>query len=506
MVLGSFAAAAVPLVIVSSLVNVPRIEDELTTKTEPILAASGVDGLRVDFSGQDATIRCDAPLGIAQRRELQAEVEGIRGVRVAEFEPRCTSGAPPAPSGTTSPPEATTTSSSTTTSVVPTTAAPEPVAADLVTTLAGNPDYSTLVGLIADADLADTLAGGEFTVFAPTNAAFEAVPAEQLAALQADPDLLRAVLQHHVVPGIVPSADLVAGPLDTAAGDQVTIAVDGGAITVDGAAVTAPDIQADNGIVHGIDTVLLPVGSVAAAAYNDGRYVLTGTVASEGQRQALVSAAGSVVAPENVVDELQVVAGMAIDDDTVARLGQLIAATPPNLVSGEAGWDGRQLYARGVYLDDSTGDAFQAIADAAGASTDLEARPQGAACDTEGLRSQLNSIVVDQPIQFAPGSADIQPASAATLDRVAVVATECAGVVITVEGHTDSDGADATNQSLSERRAQAVLDALVQRGVPEGQLASQGFGETQLLPAGAQPGSEDKVASRRVEFQVVVSQ
>jgi uncharacterized surface protein with fasciclin (FAS1) repeats/outer membrane protein OmpA-like peptidoglycan-associated protein len=504
MVLGSFAAAAVPLVIVSSVVNVPRIEDELTIKSQRLLAASGLDGLRVDFSGQDGTIRCDAPLGISQRRELQARVEGIRGVRIAEFDPRCESGVPPLPAGTTSAPEATTTSAPTT-SVAPTTVL-EPAAEDLVTTLAADPDYSTLVALINAAGLADTLAGSRFTVFAPTDAAFAAVPAEQLAALRADLDLLRGVLQHHVVPGVVPAADLVAGPLDTAAGDQVTIAVDGESITVDGATVIAPDIEADNGLVHGIDTVLLPAGDIAVAAFTDGRYVLSGTVASEEQRRALVSAAGSVLAPENVIDELQVVTGTAIDDDTVARLGQLIAGTPPNLVSGEAGWNGRQLYARGVYLDDSTGDAFRRIADAAGASSDLEARPQGAACDTEGLRFQLNTIVVEQPIQFTPGSADIQPASSATLDRVATVANECGGVVITVEGHTDSDGADATNQSLSERRAQAVLDALVQRGVPEAQLASQGFGETRLLPAGAQSGSEDKAASRRVEFQVVVSQ
>lgn len=124
---------------------------------------------------------------------------------------------------------------------------------------AGNEDFSTLVSLLVAADLVDVLNGeGEFTVFAPTNAAFEAVPAETLAALGENLDLLRTVLLYHVVPGKVMAADVVnLTEAPTAAEQMLSISTEDG-VQVNNANVIAVDIEASNGVIHVIDAVLIP--------------------------------------------------------------------------------------------------------------------------------------------------------------------------------------------------------------------------------------------------------
>jgi uncharacterized surface protein with fasciclin (FAS1) repeats len=123
-------------------------------------------------------------------------------------------------------------------------------------------DLSTLVSLVTEADLAETLSGeGPFTVFAPTNAAFEAVPAETLQSLQQEEnrEQLVGVLTYHVVPGTLRAADLSDGQeLTTVNGATLTVSIDGGTVRVGGAAVTTADVEASNGVVHIIDAVLLP--------------------------------------------------------------------------------------------------------------------------------------------------------------------------------------------------------------------------------------------------------
>lgn len=136
----------------------------------------------------------------------------------------------------------------------------------IVDVAAGNPDFSTLVELVTAADLVDTLSGeGPFTVFAPTNAAFEAVPADVLEGLGADTEALTAVLTYHVVAGEVLSTDLSDGQeVTTVEGTVFTVNIsDAGDVTLtDGAgqeiAVSAVDLEASNGIIHVIDGVLLP--------------------------------------------------------------------------------------------------------------------------------------------------------------------------------------------------------------------------------------------------------
>ena len=137
----------------------------------------------------------------------------------------------------------------------------EPAAAGTIVEVASsNPDFSTLVAAVKAAGLVETLSGtGPFTVFAPTNEAFEALPAGLLdkLLLPANKDALTKILTYHVLPAKVMAADVSAGKVKTVEGGEVTIATDGG-VKVDKATVTATDVAASNGVIHVIDQVLVP--------------------------------------------------------------------------------------------------------------------------------------------------------------------------------------------------------------------------------------------------------
>ncbi len=130
------------------------------------------------------------------------------------------------------------------------------------TAASNNPVLSTLVTAVVEADLVDTLnSDGPFTIFAPTNDAFAAIPADQLDAVLADKDLLTSVLTFHVVAGDkLSSADLLeAGTVTTVNGAELTFAADGEAVSVNGSAITVcQDVPTANATVHIIDSVLLP--------------------------------------------------------------------------------------------------------------------------------------------------------------------------------------------------------------------------------------------------------
>src|SRR5690606_28630039 len=129
------------------------------------------------------------------------------------------------------------------------------------TAASSNPVLSTLVTAVSEAGLVDTLNGeGPFTIFAPTNDAFAAIPADRLAAVLADVDLLTSILTFHVVAGeSLTSADLVeAGSVTTVNGGDLTITDTDGALMVNGATSVCMDVTTANATVHIIDTVLLP--------------------------------------------------------------------------------------------------------------------------------------------------------------------------------------------------------------------------------------------------------
>jgi uncharacterized surface protein with fasciclin (FAS1) repeats len=131
-------------------------------------------------------------------------------------------------------------------------------AADIVDTAASAGSFTTLGIALKAAGLTETLKGsGPFTVFAPTDEAFAKIPQDQLQALLLDKSKLTAILTYHVVPGTVMSKDVLAGMVKTVQGSSLTVSTEGG-VKVDGARVTAVDIVASNGVIHVIDTVVLP--------------------------------------------------------------------------------------------------------------------------------------------------------------------------------------------------------------------------------------------------------
>jgi uncharacterized surface protein with fasciclin (FAS1) repeats len=131
-------------------------------------------------------------------------------------------------------------------------------AKDIVDTAVAAGNFKTLATALTAAGLVDTLKGkGPFTVFAPTDAAFAKIPKADLDALLKDKAKLTAVLTYHVVAGKVMAADVKAGKVKTVQGSELTVSTTGG-VMVDKAKVTATDIVADNGVIHVIDSVIMP--------------------------------------------------------------------------------------------------------------------------------------------------------------------------------------------------------------------------------------------------------
>lgn len=133
---------------------------------------------------------------------------------------------------------------------------------NLVQTAQSAGQFKTLVKLVKQAGLAKTLSGStKLTVLAPTDAAFAKVPKSTLAALAKDKAKLRKVLLYHVIPGAVPSSQVVKlTSAKTAEGASVKIRVRGGKVSVNNAQVIKPDVEASNGIIHVVNRVLLPPG------------------------------------------------------------------------------------------------------------------------------------------------------------------------------------------------------------------------------------------------------
>ena len=133
------------------------------------------------------------------------------------------------------------------------------LAKDIVQTAQDNGSFNTLVVAIKEAGLVETLKGkGPFTVFAPTDAAFAKIPKDQLDAVLKDKAKLTKVLTYHVVPSTVLAKDVKPGMVKTVEGQSITIKAEGGKVMADNAVVTMTDVKADNGVIHVIDTVIMP--------------------------------------------------------------------------------------------------------------------------------------------------------------------------------------------------------------------------------------------------------
>ena len=164
----------------------------------------------------------------------------------------------------------------------------EPAAENIVETAVAAGSFTVLAKALVDTGLDEALAGeGPFTVFAPTDEAFAALPAGTLDSLSTEQ--LAAILKYHVIAAQVGSADLTAGPVSTLSGLSAFVSLEGG-VKVNGAAVSQADVAASNGVIHVIDAVLLPPNLVQAATYAGGFSSLLGAVESAGLAGALGAA------------------------------------------------------------------------------------------------------------------------------------------------------------------------------------------------------------------------
>jgi uncharacterized surface protein with fasciclin (FAS1) repeats len=134
--------------------------------------------------------------------------------------------------------------------------------ADIVAVASSAGSFNTLVAAVKAAGLVDTLqSDGPFTVFAPTDDAFAKLPEGTVENLLANPDKLKQILLYHVVPGKVTASDVVKlSSATTAQGSDVRITTKDGSVMVDNATVAKADVMASNGVIHVIDTVIIPAG------------------------------------------------------------------------------------------------------------------------------------------------------------------------------------------------------------------------------------------------------
>jgi uncharacterized surface protein with fasciclin (FAS1) repeats len=132
------------------------------------------------------------------------------------------------------------------------------MAQDIVDVASKAGSFKTLVAAVQAAGLVDVLKGpGPFTVFAPSDEAFAKIPKATLDGLLKDKAALTKVLTYHVVSGKVMAADVKAGKVKTVQGQEITVKTEGG-VMVDGSKVVATDVAASNGVIHVIDTVMMP--------------------------------------------------------------------------------------------------------------------------------------------------------------------------------------------------------------------------------------------------------
>ncbi len=150
----------------------------------------------------------------------------------------------------------------------------------------------------------------------------------------------------------------------------------------------------------------------------------------------------------------------------------------------------------------AAGAATPAVVAAAPAVTGAPEAPASAEV-VQNCQAKVDGIIAGKTINFVTGGAAIAPESLALIDALATELKPCAGTAVEIAGHTDVTGGTAANQRLSEERANSVVSALVDRGVPSGRLLPKGMGETAPLDVAMNSAAHAK--NRRIEFKVAAT-
>jgi OOP family OmpA-OmpF porin len=217
---------------------------------------------------------------------------------------------------------------------------------------------------------------------------------------------------------------------------------------------------------------------------------------------AIAAAAGRKFFSEKVVDNLKASIGAPTSfvNAVVPALGALSRLSTGTLVvtdrevklSGDALYDAAVAQMRASLARDFP-QGWQAKAD-------ISVKPAAAPVDPTVCQQLFSESLAKGKIRFESGRATIDPDSAGLLDRLIEIAMRCPTADIEIAGHTDADGEDASNQTLSEKRAQAVLDYLVKAGLPASRFTAMGYGSSQ--PVASNDTDEGKAQNRRIDFLV----
>jgi OmpA-OmpF porin, OOP family len=229
---------------------------------------------------------------------------------------------------------------------------------------------------------------------------------------------------------------------------------------------------------------------------------LTGYVPDNNVHAAIAAAAGRKFFGEKVVDNLKASVGapsgfasaVAPALGALSRLstGTLVVSDREVKLSGDAFYDAAALQIRGGLGKDFPKDwQFKA---------DVSVKPAAAPVDATVCQQLFSGLLAKGTIRFESGRATIDPDSAGLLDRLIETALRCPSADIEIAGHTDADGEDGFNKTLSEKRAQAVMDYLVKAGLPANRFTPVGYGSTQ--PVASNDTDEGKAQNRRIDFVV----
>jgi len=229
---------------------------------------------------------------------------------------------------------------------------------------------------------------------------------------------------------------------------------------------------------------------------------LTGYVPDNNVHAALAAAAGRKFFSEKVVDNLKASVGapsgfagaVAPALGALSRLstGTLVVSDREVKLSGDALYDTAAAQIRaGLGKDFPQGFQYKA---------DISVKPAAAPVDGTVCQQLFSELLSKGSIRFEPARATIDPDSTGLLDRLIETALRCPATTVEIAGHTDTDGDDASNQALSEKRAQAVADYLVKAGLPADRFTAVGYGSTQ--PVASNDTDEGKAQNRRIEFVV----
>jgi len=457
---------------------IPVIQRDLVGKAADRIAAVGVSGVIVSFSGQDSTVSCTSPL--KDLPAVKAAVLDIKGVRTVGFGNGCaTTTSTPTGTGANSVPD----SATTVTPVVN-------LAADGKVTISGRVDTAAQ---------SDAIVAAAITSFGSTNVTVTLTTNAQ-AGNQSD-----AIVNQFVSLIVVFAGRLKSGTAGVAGGK---LSIKG--VANDSTAFSALTIAAKNAGVAKADIALsLDASEVISATkitavFADNKMTITGTVGTREQKLALFHAANDVLSVRDVTDSVtladQPAAVADADQMAVEDLGVLIRAIPANLLSGEVGYNGTDLRATGVYLNEESKLVFEAVAKGVGVRPTLTARPDGGQSEAASMQQQLNDYAAANPFLFTSNTPDLLGGSEALLDRVAEITKEFKGTFIEVQGHTDNEGDAIRNLNLSQARADVIVYELVKRGIPPEQLFARGYGETR--PKVPNDTAANRAINRRVEFVV----